>query len=430
MIKDFFKDIQIGVFFLGIICFFPLFRIHYNSYAIILFALVCVWSSLKKVEGRRKVKWRIKHHHKLLLKTTLIFYVFVLSLSYTKNLAEGLSSLQHLSALFVIPIIIFLFMERITKKELNFILWLFVFVCVIHAFYLHYNFLALGLYNKTLEAKFYDLPFRDAVMNLKYESQHPTYVSLWYTLSIAILLNALPAKFKGFKSILSGILIILAVAVFVGTMVLLSSRIGVISLILVLGLFIYMRSKRMVRWTLFIVLFFALLLSFKNISYLSSRFITEFRVTTLAPPEGQMHNSINIRIGIYQCALDIIKKNPIIGLGIGDVQDELNKCYTRYNTDAYVTITNSHNYFLNVLLVAGIVGLIVFLYMFYIFFKFGILDRNFIYICFLLSMCIGMLFENVLSRNHGVIFFAVLNTVFVQFLNVRNEYAYRSNSVI
>ena len=70
------------------------------------------------------------------------------------------------------------------------------------------------------------------------------------------------------------------------------------------------------------------ILSITKISFISSRIITEFQQTELSPPVGKKHNSINIRVGIYQCAFEIASSNFLLGVGFGDVQDELDSCYT------------------------------------------------------------------------------------------------------
>src|SRR5690606_17237460 len=48
------------------------------------------------------------------------------------------------------------------------------------------------------------------------------------------------------------------------------------------------------------------------------------------PTEGkniETYNSINVRNGIYYCSYNVLKNNILTGVGIGDVQNELNSCY-------------------------------------------------------------------------------------------------------
>lgn len=422
IIKKYFQDIQIGTFFLGLVCFFPLFPIHFNSYAIILFVFVCLLNSLSSKQNKEKVKRRFFRNYKILLTSTSIVYIFILTLLYTQNLSYGLRSLQHTLSLLIFPVIIFLFMEKLSAKEMNLLLTVFVSACVLQVIHIHYNFYVQGLYNRIKEVTFYNLPFRETVLNLKYESQHPTYLSLWYIFSIAILLNRIPKRPESYKSLGLIFFSLLLISLLISTIVMLSSRIGVLGLILVLGIYIFRLKSNSIKWGLFFILFFAVIFSFKNISFLSSRFISEFKATEIAPPVGKAHNSLNIRIGIYQCAMNIIVENPILGIGIGDVQDSLNNCYSYYDTDAYtITNYNSHNYYFNVLLASGILGLIVFLSMFYVYFKLATLNSNYLYICFLTTIFIAMFFENIFSRNHGVLFFSIFNTVFVQsFYYIKN----------
>ncbi len=164
--KQYFKDVQIGTFFLGIICLFPLFKINYNSYTIILFAFVCLWNSLSSKENREKIKKQFKERHKILLTTTAIVPILTLTLLYSQNLNYGLKSLQHILSLLIFPIIVFLLMEKLSTKEINLLLSIFILACFLQVIYIHYNFYVLGLYKNMKEATFYNLPFRHAVLNL------------------------------------------------------------------------------------------------------------------------------------------------------------------------------------------------------------------------------------------------------------------------
>ena len=63
----------------------------------------------------------------------------------------------------------------------------------------------------------------------------------------------------------------------------------------------------------------------------------------------------------WDCSKKIINNNPLFGVGTGDVQDELQKCYTENN---YYQLTywentkyNAHNQFLETTIGQGIIGL-------------------------------------------------------------------------
>ena len=70
------------------------------------------------------------------------------------------------------------------------------------------------------------------------------------------------------------------------------------------------------------------------------------------------HLSDQRRIVSYKTGLQIFKENPIIGTGIGDMRNEMNKKYL----DEYGVEYNAlpHNQFLSYMVGTGICGLLVF----------------------------------------------------------------------
>ncbi|MBU3820662.1 O-antigen ligase family protein [Flavobacteriaceae bacterium XHP0103] len=416
MINPFLK-FNTSIILLALVSLFPILKINYNSYTILCLFVFCLYNGLKTKKNRIKILKRFKKYRKPLLVSVLTFFLLALSLIYTNDINTGLKSLQHILALLIFPVVCFLFIERINDDELGFLLSVFVLACLFQLIYIHFNFFNQGLYKNLREAKFYDLPFRVSILSLKYQPLHPTYISIWYSLSIAILLKKIPKNINTFNKKLKFLSFIILISAFIFTIIILSSRAGIVSLIIVFATYFIVFFSKKTRFILFMFFLTTLLLLFKNISFVSARFIEEFKKTELLPPEGKRHNSINIRVGIYKCAVKIIKENPLLGVGVGDTQDKLDSCYESYNTDAYSLKTyNSHNYYFHIVLSCGLIGFVFFIYSFVFFFKIVYSNNSFVYLSLLLMMITVMFFENFLSRNHGVIFFSLMNTLFIKFL--------------
>ena len=130
------------------------------------------------------------------------------------------------------------------------------------------------------------------------------------------------------------------------------------------------------------------------------------------PNKNQKSEEVNFRYGIYNCVNKVLKENWLFGVGPGNVQNELNKCYASYtykNYDDYTNVEyNSHNQYLDIWLKYGIFGLIFFLF----FLFWGIKNSNENYGIFLFIIVIAMLTENILNRQVGVIFFTFFNSLF------------------
>lgn len=421
MVKEYIKKIDRPIYLLCLVAFFPILKIQYNSYTIIILSIFTFFFAVRSKKNRQSFKRRINQNLKPFFISTLVIYPLIFSLTYSSDVGQGVKSLEQIASLIVFPFIIFFLIKKISHTELKLILRVFVFVCFLLVVYIEYNFYSLGLFNITKDVKFYRLPFREAIMNLKYESLHPTYVSLWFSFSIIILLyfvslKSTRAKYKNLKNLLC----IICILVFSVVIIQLSSRIGIITLFITVIFYLITLKNKIMQVLLISVFCILSFFTVKNISYISSRFISEFEETKLAPPVGKAHNSINIRVGIYSCSTIIIKNNPILGVGIGDVQKELNKCYKRFDTDVYANnLYNTHNYYFNILIASGILGLTLFLIMFYFYFKVAIKNKSYIYVCFLAIFVIAMLFENIISRNHGVIFFSLFNTIFIRYFHLK-----------
>ncbi|WP_378180247.1 O-antigen ligase family protein [Aquimarina sp. SS2-1] len=301
------------------------------------------------------------------------------------------------------------------------------FLCVI---YIHYNFYDLGLYLNLRDAKFYDLPFRDAILNFEYESLHPTYVSLWFAFGIILLLDGLKKIELNARSVLILSLRVGLIILLVATIIILSSRVGILALFLSVMIYIYRLKNKSIKWALVVFFIGISVISITKISYISSRFIDEIKYTEFKPPVGLNHNSTNIRIGIYKCSLKIIKENVVFGVGIGDTQNELDYCFSDFDTNAYEIRTyNSHNYFFHSMLVTGIFGLLALLTMILFFIMKGLEYNCYPYICLVLIIVIGLFFENIFSRNVGIIFFTFFNTLFLEYFETK-RHAYSLNSSI
>lgn len=131
--------------------------------------------------------------------------------------------------------------------------------------------------------------------------------------------------------------------------------------------------------------------------------------------QGQDANR-ETRIKLWTAAAPIIKENVLIGVGTGDVENELHRAY---RTKSVQSKSNVHNQYLDYLLGYGIVGLLVFLCVLVVALYHAIKTANYTYFCFTLIIAGCCFTENILSRQWGITFYACFN--YLLFLNAKKD---------
>ncbi|MBU1598517.1 O-antigen ligase family protein, partial [bacterium] len=120
--------------------------------------------------------------------------------------------------------------------------------------------------------------------------------------------------------------------------------------------------------------------------------------------DGEIETSIGKRLYWWQKSLEIIRKNPIIGVGTGDFSIE----YVKIDQENIPT-DNPHNNYLLILVIFGIIGFLVFSNIFYQMIKYSLVLPNGKLIQMLvLAMLVYMFFDSPLMR-HRMIFFTYLS---------------------
>lgn len=117
------------------------------------------------------------------------------------------------------------------------------------------------------------------------------------------------------------------------------------------------------------------------------------------------------KIGVYHTIND---EKILFGYGIGDVQDYLDYYYLIYGlAPNWYEGYNLHNQYLQIFASYGVFVLIFFLsYIVYSFYK-AIRNKDYVFLFYLLITTSVFIFESLLSRNKGIVFFIFFNTLFL-----------------
>jgi O-antigen ligase len=128
---------------------------------------------------------------------------------------------------------------------------------------------------------------------------------------------------------------------------------------------------------------------------------------------GGESGSTSIRKAVWKSSVHIISNNLLLGVGTGDLKDNLKNEYVKLGQNQYVELQlNPHNQYLQTFGSLGIIGfgLLIFLLarVMYISIKSGNTDGFLI----TLVIAIGFLFESMLETQAGVVFIAFFMSLY------------------
>jgi O-antigen ligase len=252
-----------------------------------------------------------------------------------------------------------------------------------------------------------------AILENKIVGEHPIYVSIF--ISVAIIIGF--SFFRKEKIICkkNGLFFFTQSLLFILLFLLMSK--GVIIALLISLLVLYIKNNR-IRISHILSGIVLLVIVFISIPQKNNRFAEIIKGVTYKKID--MYNSTSIRIRIYQCGFELLQERPLVGYGIGDVQDELDKCYEKYDSNFVKGRYNSHNQYLFAWLSSGLIGIIAILFFLSFCVRMSVKYKDSIMLSILVLYSVVFLFENVLSRQSGVIFFSFVVNFFLWY-NLNKE---------
>ncbi|HSU50421.1 MAG TPA: O-antigen ligase family protein, partial [Segetibacter sp.] len=282
--------------------------------------------------------------------------------------------------------------------------------CVITVFYLDVDALRIIRYS---HLPFLAL-FSDAFINQNFSDAidiHPTYLSMYVALSIVCMLTFLFSQQSIIRKMLAcSCIILLSVSLLqLGSK---SVLIAFLFLMMLSPLFLH-RSKYNKKIfflpALILVLAAITIFQFKS---LQKRFISNLVQDVTRQDIGATKNEY--RIARWQAAVDLIKQSPVIGFGTASEIKLLKKKYfERRLYNSFINELNAHNQYLSVMIKAGVLGLVVFLYTLYYGFTKAIKSNDFVMFSFLVIVTVVSFSENILEVNKGIFYYSFFFSLFV-----------------
>ena len=123
-------------------------------------------------------------------------------------------------------------------------------------------------------------------------------------------------------------------------------------------------------------------------------------------------DSVVLKQQINEASWVLIKSNPIFGVGMGDLQTELNAVYkSKEFSNLINTKMNPHNQYVHTWAESGILALLAMLWMFGAMIWYGYKRKSFLMVFYAIVFCSAMFFESTLNRYWGVLFTAIFYTM-------------------
>lgn len=396
------KDQFLTISFILFIVTLP-FSVLLNSISIILMIIF----SITKIK-----EFNFKFNIFLIL-PIIYFLIKLIGLWYSNDLKSGYFEIEKSLVLIAMPFVFILNNNDVSKIKFQLVYNTFVGICLLvclTSIYVYYNSFSV---EPTLHNLFKSNDYiNKLVFCLRYRFYiHPTYISYYLVFSISICLFIL----MNTKNKLIKFLNLFLAMIFMSFILMIECRIAIIMLILIFAIYFLIESK-----SIKIAMIYIAILSFFIISvlYYTPQIGNKFHELINAKfelPRGNDYNSTNIRIANWKCGLEIIKNNPIIGVGTGSTQNELNKCYVDFGVSKILIDDNynCHNQYIQTWCTNGIIGLLVLLSMYLKMLQVGFSKRNIVNLAFCIILVLGSLTECLLNNQKGIVFFMFFYCVFL-----------------
>ncbi len=386
----------------AIAAFLPVFQ---NLVPITIAVLFLNWL----VQGRFKTRFQQARNLRIAGLFGMFYLVHIIGMIYSENLQHGLFDLQVKLSFLILPII-YATSHRFTSRELHLIMRAFTLSVILAILYslvdCHFEFIE---HNNWL--LYYGSNFS--------KHMHLGYFALHINLAIAFVLHELLFSNKAtsfiMRLVLALALLLMMIAIFLST-----SKIGLISLVLMLlGVLFFWtaKSKKWIHGILLLTLLFAGMATVYNTTARTAtyqRFELALKNLFKSDLDKSSVESTTTRKFAWQAAWQVFSDNPILGVGTGDVKDCLVEQYEAMGYSGLVEKRfNPHNQFIQTAVALGLMGLTLLVLIVLNPLEWAIRQRNILMILLLFLFTLYAFTESVIERQAGVLFTVYFVSIFI-----------------
>ena len=368
---------------------------HILDYSLVLLILAILFFSIRKKEFNFNL-------NKSLLVIIAFYLMHIIGIIYSENKDIAYFDVEVKASLFAFPLLLLL-TSKYVKSIKEIFLKLFVLASSIISLYL-------------IIRVFYHFLFLNDITDFMYSNfsvlLHPSYYAMYLIFSLIIISYVYNQGFCKKKNILILPLLLNIVALFLA-----DSKSGYVSALVIfiylLINFFYKKSKLYTIVSVSVVIIIGIIMINTNQRLKIMLNVVEDYEKTISKPNNYKE-STGLRILSWNAAAQVVKENPITGVGTGDIKQELFKKYEELNYQKNIDIKmNVHNQFIETWLGQGIFGFILLLLVLILPFIDAVKQKNILLQGFLLLIFINFLFESMLNTQAGTIFFGFFYSLLV-----------------
>ena len=354
------------------------------------------------------------NNYKKLGISSLLFAFFALGFFQSSNTDKSIELLLRLSPFLIIP---FAFSVVPSPKFLTYkSMFINTFISSCFIFCL----LVIG-YSLSLDSN--DLPYIFSYLRDKFwgYEEHPIYISLYLGISMILLTQSTIKKSLKFFFFITFLFVLLF----------LSRKGNIVSLFFVLLFTLFYKSELLLNKTSLKLFLIASGLGTLCVLLFNSFIIDRFK--ELLDVGSFLYNttsSSGIRSIIWRSSIRLFIESPIMGYGLGDVQQSIN---SQLINDGYEQLTqlssynapvyyNAHNQYLQLILSSGLFGLAGFLTVLIYMLITLKSNRDIIGLNIFLYILLCFMFESLLERQNGIIISAIFFNLFFFTCTKQNNY--------
>ena len=338
---------------------------------------------------REPLRWRT-------LSFSAIYLLYLAGMIYTSNYHFGWFDLEIKLSLLLFPLLFSTMDNNIFDKgKANLLLKMFVAGCFIGSVVL----LIHALINKTVYHTYDSFVY----LNLSWDF-HPSYYSMYLVFAMVIIADFFFFQHSRIASY-QKILLVILVLFFYSMVFLLSSKAGIACMAIVSLFYISVLIFRKKMINLSLKLLAALIICFYGAYNLFPYAKVRIEKSGRMNEVNEQNSSTAERLTIWKISLPIIAKHPVLGVGTGDVKDELLENYRENGLHVILHYElNAHNQFIQTTIAIGLIGLLALVAMMILPAFYAFRHENYIYGIFILLFLVNNLVESMLETQAGVIF--------------------------